>query len=125
MLSALSWIPIIGPIIEGLTSMFNKFQDKEIVKIQTQGTTDVEAMKASANIIDVTKDDIGVRLSRDVLIFPWACWGGAYGWDTLVALHWPWLKIGIADPPQAIAYLPYAVVVFLLGNIGINAWRRR
>lgn len=119
------WIPIVGPLIDGIVSIFNKFQDKQIVAIQTQGSVDIESYKDSANIIEATKDDIGIRLARDIIIFPWSLWAGGIGWDTFIAKIDPNLMLHIPEAPKSVPYLPYAVVVFLLGNIGINAWRRK
>lgn len=125
----LSFIPIIGPIITGIlgpiVAMFTKVQDKDIVAIKTAGTVTIAETQASADIIKSTENDWGVRLARDVVIWPWALWLGGYGWDTFVTQRWHWLYIGIADPPQSIQYIPYAVLIFLLGNIGLNMWNRK
>jgi hypothetical protein len=46
-------------------------------------------------------------------------------WDTIVAKRWPEWRFLVAEYPPAMDYLPYAVVVFLLGNIGLNMWNKR
>jgi hypothetical protein len=119
------WIPIIGPIIDGVVSIFSKWQDTKLGMYKVDGTVDVEAIKASTNIIEATKDDIGIRLARDIIIFPTSIWAGLYAYDTLIAEHWPKYMWHVADFPEQVAYLPYAVITFLLGNIGLNIWRRR
>lgn len=121
----LGWIPILGPIIDGIVSVVKGFQNVEMVKYKTDAQVDIEATKASANIIAATKDDIGIRLARDIVIFPWAIWGGLMGWDTVIAKHWPDLMWHVPEPPVTVAYLPGMVLVFLLGNIGFNIWRHK
>lgn len=125
----LSFIPFIGPIISGIItpiiSIFTKVQDKDIVAIKTAGEVTVAETQESTKVIQATEGDWGVRLARDVVIWPWCLWLGGYGWDTFVTERWHWLYIGIADPPTSVAYIPYAVLVFLLGNIGLNMWNRK
>ena len=116
-LSLLNFIPVIGPLVTPIVNFFTKFIDDKTALQETE-------IKGSVEVIKATEEDWGVRLARDIVIWPWALWLGGYGWDTFVAIRWHWLQIGIADPPQAIAYIPYAVLVFLLGNIGLNMWKR-
>lgn len=125
MLSILTWIPILGPIIEGLFGFLNKRQDNALAKFKIGTEADTEDAKTAARIIETTQDDIGIRLARDILIFPTSVWGALIGWDTIVAIRFPWLQFHVEKYPDSVAYLPYAVVAFLLGNIGINAWKRR
>jgi hypothetical protein len=121
----LGWIPIIGPVVDGIVAIFSKFKDVEAIKYKTDGEVSIEGFKASANIIETTKDDIGIRLARDIVIYPVAIWSALIGWDTIVVKRWPELMFHIEKYPESVAYLPYAVIVFLLGNIGLNIWRRK
>lgn len=119
------WIPILGPIFDGIVSIWKGYQQVDITKIKTAGTVTVEETKASANIIASTKDDICLRFLRDLVIaFP-VFWFALIGWDTIWAEHDPSLMWHVANFPTTLAYYPYAVLVFLLGNIGINMWSRR
>lgn len=120
-----SWIPLIGPIIDGVVHIFSKYQDTVLGKYKVDGTVDIEAMKASANIIQATKDDIGLRILRDAVCLPVVVWTMIIGWDTIVVRHNPELVYVVEKYPASVEYLPYAVIMFLLGNIGINAWKRR
>jgi hypothetical protein len=126
LLSALlGWIPIIGPIISGVLDLGKRYLDFKVIKYKVDGTVDIEAMKVSADIIDSTKDDIGVRLARDIMIFPVAIWTALLSWDTIWAEHdrdWMW---HVAPFPPSVAYLPLAVVGFLLGAVGMTIWRRK
>lgn len=121
----LGWIPIVGPIIDGIVSIFKKYKDVEAIKYQTDGQVSIEGFKASTQIIESTKDDIGVRLCRDIICFPIALWTALITWDTIVVLnHKEWM-FHIEKFPDSVSYLPIAVVTFLLGNIGLNIWRRK
>lgn len=125
MLSALSWIPLLGPIIEGLFGFLNKRSDNALEKYKTGVNADTENAKTSASIIEATQDDIGIRLMRDAACLPVVVWSMLIGWDTIIAKKWPYLMWHVEKYPDSVAYLPYAVLIFLLGNVGINAWKRR
>lgn len=115
------WLPIIGPIIEGIVSIFNKRQDTYQAQLNAE-TTDAQT---AARIIEVTKDDIGIRICRDIVCFPTSVWAALIGWDTIMAKRFPDLMFHVEKYPDSVEYLPYAVLAFLLGNIGINAWKRK
>lgn len=121
----LAFLPIIGPIIQGIVSIFTKVEDTKVEVLKTTQGTQVEESKVSAQIIQATQDDIGLRLMRDLLCFPTVMWACLIGWDTIVAIRYPDLMFHVPSYPDSVAYLPYAVVVFLLGNIGINMWNRK
>lgn len=120
----LAFLPIIGPIIQGIASIFTKVMDTKVEVLKTELGTQVEEAKVSAQIIHDTQDDIGLRLMRDLLCFPTVAWATLIGWDTIVAIRYPEWMFHVEKYPDSVAYLPYAVVVFLLGNIGINMWKR-
>lgn len=125
MLSAVAWLPLIGPIVEGFFGFLNKRNDNALEKYKTGVSADTEDAKTSASIIEATRDDIGIRFMRDAVCFPVVIWSMLIGWDTIIAKKWPWLMWHVEKYPDSVAYLPYAVLVFLLGNVGINAWKRR
>jgi hypothetical protein len=114
----LSWIPLLGPIIQGLTTIFTKTKDTELEKYKTDSN-------ASIQTLSTFRDDIGVRVMRDMVCFPVVVWSMIIGWDTIVVRHYPNLVFIVEKYPDSVAYLPYAVLIFLLGNIGINAWKSR
>lgn len=126
MLSLLtSWIPVIGPIINGISSVLNKLQDTKVAEINADAQTRQVEAQTSAQIIEATKDNIGLQVMRDVICLPIAVWSCLLGWDTIVALRWPDLMFHVSDFPPNVAYLPYVVLVFLFGNIGLNAWKTK
>lgn len=120
-----SWIPVLGPIIQGLTTVFIKSKDTELEKIRIDADVHNQDVLASTRILEAFKDDIGLRFMRDLVCFPVVIWSVIIGWDTVVALRFPELKFNVAEYPASVSYLPYAVLIFLLGNVGINAWRTK
>ncbi len=122
----LAFLPIIGPIIQGISSIFTGYFSTQVQIKKADVQQDVAESQVSAQIIHDTQDDIGLRLMRDLVCFPVVVWSCLIGWDTVIANTkfnvWMW---HVANYPDSVAYLPYAVLVFLLGNIGINMWSRK
>lgn len=118
-------IPIIGPIFKMITGIFGKYEDTQLGKYTVDGKVDVAAMQASASIVAATEDDVGIRLARDLLLFPIIIWTDLIVWDKTVVLEYPNWVFSVADLPASIAYLPYAVFTFLLGAVGMTIWNRK
>jgi hypothetical protein len=123
----LAFLPIIGPIIQGIVSIFTKSMDTKVAVLKTERTGDLGEAQVSEQIIHDTQDDIGLRLMRDLLIFPVIVWVDLLVWDTIIAesAYNGWMWHVASFEKTGAPYLPYAVVVFLLGNIGINMWNRK
>lgn len=121
----LSWIPLLGPIIQGLfstaTTIYGKFKDTEVAK-RTADTADAQV---GAQIIHDTNDDISLRIVRDAALVGPVAWSLIIAWDTIVALRYPSLKFRVADYPEAVQYIPYGAFAFLFGVLGMNVWKRR
>lgn len=122
----LAFLPIIGPIIQGISSIFTGYFNTQVQIKQANVQQDIAESQVSAQIIHDTQDDIGLRLMRDLVCFPVVVWSCLIGWDTIIANTQfnPWMW-HVANYPSTVSYLPYAVLVFLLGNIGINMWSRK
>ena len=122
----LAFLPIIGPIIQGITSIFTGYFNTKVQLKQADVQQDIAETQASTQIIQATQDDIGLRLMRDLMCFPIVLWTTLVSWDTIVALRYPeWMFHVAGFDKTSVPYLPYAVIVFLLGNIGINMWNRK
>lgn len=121
----LSWIPLVGPIIQGITTAFIKSKDTELEKLKVSADVRKSDTAASVRTLEAFKDDIGIRFMRDLVCFPVVVWSMLIGWDTIVALRYPDLMFHVEKYPDSVAYLPYAVLIFLLGNVGINAWKSK
>lgn len=125
MLSAiLGWIPLLGPIIQGIGGIYSKFKDTQL----GIRTAEVQEAQISAQIIATTNDDICLRLLRDIYCTPACVHLFLVSWDTIIAEtkhvnhSWMWHT---ASYPASYAWYPTTVAVFLLGNIGLNMWKRK
>lgn len=118
------WIPIIGPIINGITSIFNKALDIKAIKYKVDGTVDIAAIKAANDLAIATQTDIGVRLARDLIMFPVAMWTALISWDNMVLHKYPHLVWTVERYPPGMEYLPYAVITFLFGATAMILWKR-
>lgn len=119
----LSVIPIFGPIIEGVVSIFNKQADTSLAKqvdtnktalgkLQSDNQTDAQIIQSRANVVIAFKDDLGVRLIRDCVMFPVSAWTAAYYYH-LIFPDYSW---NVAVPPDAMQYIPYAIIAFLFAT---------
>jgi hypothetical protein len=112
-------------VIQGLTTVFTKRQDTELAKLKVNADVRKDDNATSVRTLEAFKDDIGIRFMRDLVCFPVVVWSMIIGWDTIVAMRYPDLMFRVANYPDSVSYLPYAVLIFLLGNIGINAWKSK
>jgi hypothetical protein len=125
MLAALGFIPLLGPIVQGIGNIFTGYFNTKIATIQAGAQVAISETQATTTIIQATADDICLRILRDAAILPVVVWSLLIGWDTIIAENsWNVYMWHVAKYPDNIAYLPYAVLVFLFGNIGINMWKR-
>lgn len=122
-----AFLPIIGPIIQGIVSIFTKKMDTTVQLNRISRENDLGEAQVSAQIIHDTQDDISLRLLRDIAIFFPIAWGSLIVWDKIVAIPFPSLVWGVLplDTKTGLEWLPYAAYVFLLGNIGLNIWKRK
>ena len=121
----LAFLPIIGPIIQGISGIVSSFTNLAGVKLTTASQTVIAETQASASIIAATQDSIGLRLMRDLVCFPVVVWSFLMSWDTIVADRYPEWMWHTSGFPDSVGYIPYAVMVFLLGNVGLNMWSRK
>jgi len=113
-----TWIPIVGPIIQGVVDIVKGQQDVSVKKYQEdtkrQGKeTDADvAIIASRASVALAQDSIGNRLMRDVIMYPIAVHTFLSYWDLIFAKH-PDFIIGVAQIPDSMKYLPGAVIAYL------------
>lgn len=100
--------------------MYAKFKDTEVAK----RNADVEEAKIGAQIIADTNDDISLRIIRDAALVMPVAWGALIGWDTIMAIRFPWLMFHVENYPKSVEYLPYMAYTFLFGVLGLNIWKR-
>jgi hypothetical protein len=121
----LSWIPLLGPILQGLASIVTPFFNEKGIAVKAAADVTIAETQASVQVLQTFHDDIALRILRDAICLPVAVWAMLMGWDTIVAKHWPKLMWHTAGFPDSVQYIPYVVLVFLFGNIGLNMWNRK
>lgn len=121
----LSWIPLLGPILQGLfntaSSMYGKFKDTEVAK-RTADTADAQV---GAQIIESNMQYLSIRIMTDAALLMPVAWSFLIGWDTIVARRYPEWMFHVADYPPTVQYIPYGAFAFLFGALGMNIWKRR
>lgn len=121
--SALAIIPVFGPIFQSVAGAWEKHEDVTLQKQvdtnktalgkqQDENKTDVAVIQSRAQVAIAFKDDPGVRLIRDLAMFPIVTWTGAYFY-TLTFPHGNWV---VSTPPETMQYIPYAVIAFLFAT---------
>lgn len=123
-----AFLPIIGPMIQalinGVTSVMNKRADVEIRRADVdlhKDSNDVEVIKARTAMLIAMKDDMGIKIARDLAMYPWLIWVALICWDKIIENQFPSLVWGVSRLPElpGFEYLPYAILAFVFGL----AWR--
>lgn len=123
MLGFLSFLPIIGTIFQSLADGWSKHEDVTLKKQQDvnktavdkqvdKNKTDVAVIQTRAQVAIAFKDDPGVRLIRDLIMFPVGVWTACY-YYTITFPSYSWT---VNTPPSAMQYIPYAVIAFLFAT---------
>lgn len=119
------WLPIIGPIIQGIVSIFTKAEDTSLGKLKIDADVHTVEVKSSEQTLRDFHDDISVRICRDIILFPGSLWIGSIVWSKLIERNYPDLVWAVNPIPDSIAYLPLAIMTFLFGVIATSAWKNR
>lgn len=122
----LAWLPIVGPIVQGLLNtvagIYYKYKDTDVEKYKTDATVVQTQISASTHTLEVFRDDLGVKLSRDLIMFPGSVWCGLYLWDKIVAHHYPDLVFDVAPLDGPLAILPHTLLIFFFGMAAMQIW---
>lgn len=126
--AVLGAIPVVGTI-------FSSFFNMKTQMAKINATTSIQEDQIAENNILATMGDVFVRVCRDIILAFGTTWFALGIWDTIIGardragrLYHPWAADymwHIAEFPPQLSYLPYAIIVFLLGAIGINMWNRK
>lgn len=109
----LSALPIIGPIVNGVVSIFKGKQDLSAKK----DANDVEVIQARTTLLAALRDDIGIKVARDFAMWGPIAYVNLYIWDRIMDIKYPDLVWGVKtlDLPWE-SYMPImAVYAFLFG----------
>lgn len=120
------WLPIIGPIIQGIVDVVKGRQDvsiktyQEDTKRQGKETdADVAVINSRAQVA-IQQNSLGNQLMRDVVMFPVAVHTLMSYWDAIFVKHTAYV-FGVAQVPENLQYIPYAVIAYLF----VTAYRGR
>lgn len=117
MLAILGFLPIFGPIVSGILEYLNKKEDRELAKYQADSQGNREAVQAANALTLGFIGDIGVKIARDIVMWPMSIWYALGVWDKIVAIHYPHLVWTVAPFPTTggLEYLPMAFLAFIFG----------
>lgn len=120
----LGWIPVIGPIIEGIVSIFNKKMDTDVQQAKIKSETDIAVYQTTNDLTRAFVNDIGVRVCRDIIMFPGSIYCGTIIWDRFMDIRHPDWVWGVLPLQGAMEYLPYALLTFFFGSAYLS-WSRK
>jgi hypothetical protein len=122
-----SWIPIIGPFIQGAVNMFSKFEDASVQKTEIAATKDVALRSQDVAIIQTRADlakafahDVGVVFARDVILNWYAIYVSLIFYDSCFRnILPPYMTWRVLALPDSLNYLCAGIIAFLF----VAAWR--
>lgn len=117
---------LIGLLLGGVSSFFSGLFAEKTAQVKADADVTVAETQASEKIIHDTADDIGVKLCRDIIMWPVAVLTALLTWDNIIVNSHPAWTVTVESFAKnpGFEYLPYAVITFLFGNIGLNMWSR-
>lgn len=119
-----SMLPIFGPIVDGVVSIYKQKTNTEVTKIKLDNEMTVEGMQASNQLVTLFASDVIVRVCRDIIMVPGSIYCGTIIWDRYMALRYPGLVWGVLPLQGAMEYLPYALLTFFFGSAFLY-WKRK
>lgn len=114
----LTWIPIVGPIIQGIVDIVKGQQDTTVKRYQEDTKRLGKETDADVSVIQtraafgIATNSIGTTLMRDIVMYPVAVHTLLIYWDAIFASH-PAFVFGVKTAPQELMYIPYAVIAYL------------
>lgn len=122
--SVASLIPVLGPIVDGVVSIYKQKTDTEVSKMKIDNDLTVQGMQASNQLVNLFASDAMVKACRDIIMVPGSIYCGTIIWDRYVSLRYPELVWGVLPLQGAMEYLPYALLTFFFGSAFLF-WKRK
>lgn len=92
----------------------NKKQDIDLEKYKVDGTVDITAIKAMAELQAVLRDDPVLRWGRRLFIYPVGVWWSVIVYDSVFRNLLPaWATWRVLALPPNLEYIVYAITGFL------------
>ena len=120
----LSWLPFLGPIIDGIVSIFTKVKDTDLGKYEVDGQVFTEVTKDNSLITLAFVHDIPVRIARDIIMFPGSIWCALYIEGRIMDVKHPEWVFPVKSLDGPMAYLPYALMTFFFG-MSYLTWKQK
>lgn len=119
-----SIIPVFGPIIDGVVSIYKQKTNTDVTKIKMEDDFTVQGMQASNQLVNLFASDAMVKACRDIIMVPGSIYCGTIIWDRFMDLRHPELVWGVLPLQGAMEYLPYALLTFFFGSAFLF-WKRK
>jgi hypothetical protein len=121
MLSAiLGFIPILGPLIQGVSSIFSSVYSEKAVAVKADADVTIAGWKSANDLTIAFQNNTAVNIARDIVMYPGALWCGLYIWGRTWDIYAPWLVIPVKTLDGPMAYLPFALLTFFFGMAAIK-----
>lgn len=122
--SIASIIPILGPIIDGVVSIYKQKTDTDVQKLTIDTNANVAYMQSTNALVTTFASDAAVKVCRDIIMFPGSIYCGTIIWDRFMDTRHPELVWGVLPLQGAMEYLPYALLTFFFGSAFLF-WNRK
>lgn len=122
--SVASFIPIVGPIIDGVVGIYKQKTNTQVANKKLDNEFDTQAMHESNQLVSLFVSDVMVKVCRDIIMFPGSIYCGTIIWDRYMAIRHPELVWGVLPLQGAMEYLPYALLTFFFGSAFLY-WKRK
>lgn len=119
-----SIVPILGPIFNGVVSIYKQKTDTDVTKIKMENDMTVQGMQSSNQLVTLFANDVMVKVCRDIIMVPGSIYCGTIIWDRFMAIRYPELVWGVLPLQGAMEYLPYALLTFFFGSAFLY-WKRK
>lgn len=120
-----TFIPVLGPLIEGAVSIYKNKTDTDIKKIQMSNDLEVQEMTASNQVLSMFASDSMVRACRDMIMVPGSIYCGAIIWDRFMDIRHPDWVWGVLPLQGAMEYLPHILLLFFFGSAALMYRNRK
>lgn len=130
MLSFLSVIPVIGPIVQGVIDLFKQKADVDLQKTldanktalarsTDANKTDVAVLQTRLALALATQGDLGTKLIKDLIMYGPAVWITIYFYNLSFRGLIPAYTWEVGTPEANMQFIPLAIISYLF----VTAWR--
>lgn len=118
-----SFIPVLGPLIDGAVAIYKNKTGTEIKKTQMDNDLTLQAGQSSNALTTFFANDPMVRACRDLIMVPGSVFCATIIWDRFMDMRHPEWVWGVKPLEGAMSYLPMALLLFFFGSAYLYAKR--